>query len=105
MQRQNEQTLLLLSTNRAQKNHTQVETLNISMKTFPFSESQDKTGKVLKEFRHKYFTETKGKRKGLIQINTQEVNQKQNAGACLGTAKTFEAKHGYKAEPLDYPWD
>lgn len=73
MQRQNKQILFLLSTKRAQKNHTQVKTLNISVKTLPSSESQDKTGKVLKEFRHKYFTKTKGKLKGFIQINIQEA--------------------------------
>lgn len=55
------------------KNHTQVKSLSISVKTLPFPESQDKTGKVLKEFRHKYFTKTKGKRKGLVQINKQEA--------------------------------
>lgn len=76
MQRQNKQILFLFSTNRAQKNHTQVKTLNISVKAFPFSESQDNTdstGKLLKEFRHKYLIKTKGKLKGLIQINIQEV--------------------------------
>lgn len=43
IQRQNKQILFLFSTNRAQKNHTQVKTLNISVKAFPFSESQDNT--------------------------------------------------------------
>lgn len=113
MQRQNRQILFLLSTYRAKKNHRQVKIINISVKTLPFSESQDNTGKVLKEFRQKYFIKTKGKWKSLAQINKRSSRNKtlecvlaqEKPDFQNQISKPFEAKHGYEAEPLAYLWN